>query len=87
MKIEPNLVQDFPDNSGSKPLGPSRAFSSNGADMSVQTSFACYIQKANQLSDGDAGAVERAKKLLFSGELESPDHIRDAAENIATFGI
>ena len=87
MKIEPNMTQDLAGNPASKPPDTCRAVCPSGADMSLRTSFAGYIQKANQLPEGDASAVRQAKKLLQSGELESWENIQEVAENMLMFGI
>jgi len=40
-----------------------------------------------QASQADEDVVGAARKLLRSGQLESTENIREAAENIVTFGI
>lgn len=59
----------------------------NGADVSVQVDYASLIEQAMEQQQTDAQAVERARQLLLSGQLESPQNIKEAAENILTFGI
>ena len=55
----------------------------NDIDASLQVNYAPVIQD----NDDNAEAVEHARNLLLSGELESPENIKDAAENIIEFGI
>lgn len=57
------------------------------ADASLQTSYDTVIEKAQQAPAEDVNAVERARQLILSGELDSPENIRKAAENIAKFGV
>ncbi len=63
------------------------ALASNGADVSIQVDYASFINKAMQIQQTDAKAVQRARELLLSGRLESPENIRAAAEHIIKFGI
>jgi len=87
MKIDTNGIQDFVEKSASKQFGSSRTLSSNDADASLRVNYASLIDKAMELPDADANTVEQAQELLLSGKLESPENIREAAENIGTFGI
>jgi hypothetical protein len=59
----------------------------NQVDASLQVTYDSLIEKAKEMPQEDAEAVERARRLLLSGRLESPENIRAAAENIAEFGI
>jgi hypothetical protein len=60
---------------------------SEGSDATLQVNFADLISQAMQAAEADADAVQRARELLESGRLTSPENIRSAAENIVTFGI
>ena len=60
---------------------------SEGSDATLQVNFADLINQALQGAEADADAVQRARQLLESGRLTSPENIRSAAENIITFGI
>jgi hypothetical protein len=64
-----------------------RAIPDNDVDVSVQVNYASLIDKAVQEPKGGAQRVEQARKLLLSGQLESPENIREAAENIVKYGI
>jgi len=59
----------------------------NAADASLQLDYASFIDKATQTPQTDTKAVQRAQELLISGQLENPQNIRVAAENISKFGI
>ncbi len=75
--------------SGASPKQPNSANApaSNGADVSIQVDYGSFIDKAMQIQQTDARAVQRARELLLSGRLESTENIRAAAENIIKFGI
>jgi ribosome-binding protein aMBF1 (putative translation factor) len=53
----------------------------------LQVNFGDMVRRAREASDVEAQALERARELLASGRLTSPENIRAAAENIVTFGI
>ncbi len=59
----------------------------SGADASLQVDFGTLIDKAAEAQSSDAKAVERAKALLASGQLDSKENILEAADNILKFGI
>ena len=61
--------------------------SANDADASLQVDYAFLIEEAVQRPQSDSNLVQQAQQLLLSGQLESPENIRAAAANIATFGI
>ena len=61
--------------------------SSEGTDATLQVNFADLIGQAMQAKETDANVVEKARELLQSGELTSPESIRSAARNMVTFGI
>ncbi len=60
---------------------------SAGSDATLQVNFADLISQSLQATEADATAVQKARELLESGRLTSPENIRAAAENILTFGI
>ena len=86
-KIDTNQIQDFLGKPSSKQSDSNKALPNNGADVSLQVNYASFIDKAKQTPQTDTEAVQRAQELLLSGELESPENIRAAAENIIRFGI
>jgi hypothetical protein len=87
-KIDPNKIQDFLEKSPSMQSNPSgHVPNNNNGDVSVQVDNASLIDKAMQVPQTDAGAVQRARELLQSGELETPQKIREAAENIIKCGL
>jgi hypothetical protein len=66
---------------------PAKAVPNSDADVSVQVNYAALIDQAVQEPEDDAQRLERARELLQSGQLDSPEIIREAADNIATYGI
>lgn len=59
----------------------------DGSDATLQVSFADLISQAIQASETDTDAVQKARELLQSGRLTSPQNIRSAAAEIVKFGI
>jgi xanthine/CO dehydrogenase XdhC/CoxF family maturation factor len=59
----------------------------DGSDATLQVSFADLISQAIQGSQTETDAVQKARELLQSGRLTSPENIRSAAQNILTDGI
>jgi hypothetical protein len=74
---------------GSTPNQPDRskpALNQN-TDATLQISFEALIEQATKMPPADADAVNRARQLLESGQLDNPANIKQAAENIASFGV
>jgi len=89
-KIDTNQIQDLLEKSSSRQSISTRAIPNNNAgnpDVSVHVNYAYLIDKAMQTPKTDSRAVQRARELLLSGQLECQENIREAAENIITFGI
>jgi coenzyme F420-reducing hydrogenase gamma subunit len=86
-KIDSNKIQDFLEKAASAQPNPAGNIPNKEADVSVQVDYAVLIDKAMQVPETDAAAVERARQLLQAGRLETIENIREAAENIVKFGI
>ncbi len=86
-KINNNQVPDILKESSSRQPEASREPADNQVDALLQVTYDSLIEKAKEIPQEDGNAVERARRLLLSGGLESPENIRAAAENIAEFGI
>lgn len=86
-KIDPNQIQGFLEKSSSRQPDSANAIPDKDVDISLQVDYAPLINKAMQIPQADAQAVQRAQELLLSGRLESPENIRAAAENIISFGV
>ena len=64
-----------------------RVSSDNDLDVSINGDYASLIEKAMKSPQTDEEIIEKARKAMLSGELESPQNFLKAAENIITFGI
>jgi hypothetical protein len=87
MKIDANGIQDFIEKPQAPQVNKANAPSRNAPDASLQVNSASIIEQAGQIPQVDVEAVQRARQMLLSGQLESPQNIQAAAENIARFGI
>ena len=85
-KINNSQIQGFLDKS-LKQTDVVKQAPKNSADASLQADYASLINEAMQTQESDASAVQKAKELLLSGQLDNPENIRQAAENIIKFGI
>ena len=85
-KINNSQIQGFLDKS-LKQTDVVKQAPKNNVDASLQADYASLIDKAMQTQESDASAVQKAKELLLSGQLDNPENIRQAAENIIKFGI
>ena len=86
-KINNNQISDIrTDVSANQPNGR-RGPAADVADATLQVRYGALVERAQQTPTDDAKAVERARQLLMSGELDNPENIRKAAENIVKFGV
>jgi len=86
-KIDNNQIQDILKESSFQQNEPPRIPENNEVDASLQVSYDSLIEKAMQIPQTDTKAVQQAQELLLSGQLESPENIQAAAQNIINFGI
>ncbi len=86
-KIDSNQIRELLEELSSRQPNAGSAIPNNDTDVSVQVNHASLINQAMQASQADEDVVGAARKLLRSGQLESTENIREAAENIVTFGI
>ena len=86
-KVNNNPISEILKDLTAKQTDSSGVAKNNTADASLQVSYEAVIEKAQEASAEDTGAVERARRLILSGELDSPENIRKAAENIVKFGV
>lgn len=63
------------------------ALPDNDKDVSVQVDHANLIKKALQIPKSNPQQIEKARDLLLSGWLESPENIFKAAKNLYDYGI
>jgi len=57
------------------------------SDATIQVQFADILNQAQQAEEADSETVQKARELLLSGRLTSPENVRAAAESILEFGI
>lgn len=84
-KINSNQIQELLAKS-SRQSNSAEIQNDNNLDVSLEVNYASLIKKAMEAAESDDNAVQEAKELLSSGQLESEEKIRDAAENIIKFG-
>ena len=85
-KINNEQVHNFVEKSGSCKPPVNKARANNEPDATLQVDFASLIEQARLPAD-ETGAVEKARRLLKTGQLETRENIRQAAENILKQGI
>lgn len=86
-KVDTNQIQSFVEKSSSRPPKTLVACKGNDEGVTVQVDYASFIESAIKIPQNDSRLVEKAKELLLSGRLESPENIKKAAKNIVTYGI
>ena len=87
-KININQISDHFDGSQAGQQNRTKAVANNQADATLQIDYARLIEQAiNSQPTTDTDAVQKAKELLQSGQLDNPANIREAAANIIKFGV
>jgi hypothetical protein len=86
-KININQIRDHADSqSAGQPNRPKPPVNEQ-ADATLQIDYCSLIEQATKMPPVDTDAVQRARQLLQSGQLDNPSNIREAAEDIIKFGI
>mgnify|MGYP006297540587 CR=1 FL=1 len=86
-RINNNQIPDILRDAGAGHPKSSRPGSDKKADASIQITYGTLIEQAKQEPPEDAAKVEKARQMLLSGRLDSPENIRRAAENIIHCGV
>lgn len=86
-KIDANQIGEILEKSAAQLPDPNNIRTSDTTDASLQADFASLIENAAQPPQTDANDVQRARELLESGQLDTPQNIIAAAQNIAEYGI
>ncbi len=86
-KVDTNKIQSFLEKSSSRLPKTTAAVTGNDASLTVRVDYASFIDSAMKIPQDDSQRIEKAKELLFSGQLESPENIKKAAKNIIYLGI
>lgn len=56
-------------------------------DASLNVEYGHFVAEALGLPQADEQKVERARELIASGQLDTPENIREAAMNIIQLGV
>ena len=86
-KINNNRISDILKEAFPKQTAPVASDANNQADASLQISYSSLIEEAKQTQSQETTTVEQARKLIASGQLDTPENIRAAAEAITKLGI
>ncbi len=86
-KVSNNQIPEIYKDTASRQTPCTRTSGNNHADASLQVSYEALLEQAKEQSVNDANVVERARHMLMSGELDNPENIRKAAENLLKFGV
>jgi hypothetical protein len=86
-KVNHNPIADLLRDAAARPAQSRPASVDSRADASLQVSYEPLIAQAGQEPVDNAAIVERARQMLLSGELDTPENIREAAKNMIKFGI
>lgn len=86
-KIDSNLIRELLEKSASQQADSPKPPATSQADASLDVNYASLLENAAQPPETDAQAVRQAQELLASGQLDTPENIRAAAENIVNYGI
>ena len=78
-KIDANQIRETLEKAAAQLPDTHGASLRNQADASLRTDFASLVENAGQPPQTDAMAVQRARQLLASGQLDTPQNVRAAA--------
>jgi hypothetical protein len=84
--INANTIQDIlPKPTQRNGQGACPSTSAEG-DATLQIQYAPLVAEAIRASESDVEAVQRAKELLASGQLDTVENIRQAAQDLLDYG-
>ena len=86
-KINNNQISNVLNELSSNQPNSAKTPANNNIDASLQVNYNSLLEKAMTTSQENTKAVQRARQLILSGQLESPENIRAAAESIVKFGV
>ena len=78
-----NIAKDFVSNAS----GAQASHQNNAVGSTVGQPYLATIERAMELDQVNPSAVNRAREMIASGELDSIENIRQAANNIVILGI
>lgn len=85
--INTSLVQGMQAKAAQKKESGERSNRRTEPDATLQVRYAPVIAQAIKTPVADAEAVKAAQEMLAKGELDKPEVIRQAAENMVRYGI
>lgn len=86
-KININQIREQVDSPSAGQPGRPKPAANEQADATLQIDYDHLIEQATKMPDADTDAVQRARQLIQSDQLDNPSNIRQAAEDIIKFGI
>lgn len=86
-KVDANEIKNLLENLSAKPSGTAGTAADDQADASLQVNYDSLIENSKQVPQPDPTAVQKARQLLLSGQLESEENFQAAAEEIGESGI
>ncbi len=84
-KVDTSLIKELLPNAGKKE-GPAKSTAPQ-PDAAIQVAYGDLISEAMDNPEASRIAVEQAKDLVASGEIDSTEFIQEAAQNILALGI
>ena len=71
----------------SKKADPAGPEPTDTSDATVRSEYASIINKALETEELDLQAVREAQEALDAGLIDTPENVREAADNILRYGI
>ncbi len=86
-KIDTNQIRSIVEQATYEHPGCPKVPPVEQTDASLDVAYAGLIEKAKEAAQTDAAAVSRARQLLATGGLDSPENALEAARNMVRLGI
>ena len=86
-KININQIPEHFDGQSAGQTNRPKPPANDQADATLQINYGRLIEQATKALPDETDAVQKARELLQSGQLDNPANIKEAAENIAKFGV
>ncbi len=86
-RVNTSQLQDILANAAAKQARNTEPGQNSSADASLQADYAALIKQASAACADDQIRLQKAKELLDTGQLETIENVRQAARDIARFGV
>ncbi len=86
-KIDTNQIRSIVEQATYEQPGCPKVPPIDRTDASLDVAYAGLIEKAKEAAETDAAAIHRARQLLTSGELDTTENARQAAQKMMAQGI